>query len=74
MAKAPALEWDDLEPGRLEALLARIQPLIQPEDFGLLQRVIATLQLLLDLIQKARLSLRRLRQMIFGPKTEKSRK
>lgn len=73
MAKAPALEWDDLEPGKLEALLERIQPLIQPEDFCLLQRVIATLHLVLDLIQKARLSMRRLRQMVFGPKTEKSR-
>jgi hypothetical protein len=72
MAKAPALELDDLEAGKLEALLARIQPLIQPEDFRLLQCVIATLHLLLELIQKARLSLRRLRQMIFGPKTEKS--
>lgn len=73
MAKASALEWEDLEPGKLDALLERIEPLIQPEDFRLLQRVIATLHLLLDLIQRARLSLRRLRQMIFGPKTEKSR-
>jgi len=73
MAKALRLEWEDLQPGKLEALLERIRPLIQPEDFGLLQRVIATLQLLLDLIQKARFSMRRLRQMIFGPKTEKTR-
>jgi hypothetical protein len=72
MAKAPALELDDLEAGKLEALLERIQPLIQPEDFRVLQCVIATLHLLLELIQKARLSLRRWRQMIFGPKTEKS--
>lgn len=73
MAKAPEIEWDDLEPGKLEALLERIQPLIPPEDFGLLQRVLATLHLLLDLIQKARFSMRRLRQMIFGLKTEKTR-
>jgi hypothetical protein len=73
MAKASALEWEELEPGKLNVLLERIQPLIQPEDFRLLQRVMATLHLLLDLIQKARLSLRRLRQMIFAPKTEKTR-
>jgi transposase len=73
MAKPSALEWEDLEPGKLNALLERIQPLIQPEDFRLLQRVVATLHLLLDLIQKARLSLRRLRQMIFASKTEKTR-
>lgn len=73
MAKAAEIKWEDLEPGKLEALLARIQPLIPPEDFGLLQRVIATLHLLLDLIQRTRLSMRRLRQMIFGRKTEKSR-
>jgi transposase len=55
-------------------LLERIQPLIQPQDFQLLQQVVATLCLVLECLQKQKLSLRRLRQMIFGPKTEKSSK
>jgi hypothetical protein len=46
--------------------------LIRAEDFQLIQRVISTLRLLLDLIQRAHLTLRRLRRMIFGPQTEKS--
>ena len=73
MVREQALGLEELEAGKLEALLERIQPLIQAEDFRLLQRVLATLHLLLDLIQKARLSMRRLRQLIFSPKTEKSR-
>ena len=73
MVREQALGLEELEAGKLEALLERIQPLIQAEDFRLLQRVLATLHLLLDLIQKARLSMRRLRPLIFSPKTEKSR-
>src|SRR5665811_566025 len=71
--KAPTIPFGDLEVGQLDALLARIQPLIQPQDFQLLQRVVTTIHLILEWIQRKDLSLRRLRQMIFGPKTEKSR-
>jgi hypothetical protein len=73
MARGQTIELEDLQSDQLEALLERIRPLIQAEDLHLLQRVIATLHLLLDLIKKARFSLRRLRQMIFGRKTEKTR-
>jgi transposase len=73
MAREQTFELEDLQSDKLQALLERIRPLIQTQDFHLLQRVIATLHLLLELIQKARFSLRRLRQMIFGRKTEKTR-
>jgi transposase len=72
MAKGLSVPLEDLEVGKLDALLARIQPLIPAEDFQLIQRVISTLRLLLDLIQRAHLTMRRLRRMIFGPTTEKS--
>jgi transposase len=71
--KALTIPFCDLEVGQLDALLERLQPLIQPQDFQLLQRVVATLRLILEWIQRKDLSFRRLRQMIFGPKTEKSR-
>ena len=74
MAKGPTIPFLDLEASRLEALLERIQPLLQPQDFQLLQQVVASLCLVLEWLQKKSLSLRRLRQMIFGSKTEKSSK
>ena len=53
MARGQTIELEDLQSDKLEALMERIRPLIPAEDFRLLQRVIATLHLLLDLIQKA---------------------
>lgn len=74
MAKTPTVPFQDLEADQLEALLERIRPLIQLQDFQLIQRVITTLCLVLEWLQKQSRSLRRLRQMIFGPKTEKTSK
>src|SRR5258708_749867 len=70
--KAPTIPFCDLEVGQLDGLLARIQPLIQPQDFQLLERIVTTIRLILGWIQSKDLSFRRLRRMIFGPKTEKS--
>jgi hypothetical protein len=70
MAKTPTVPFQDLEADQLEALLERIRPLIQLQDFQLIQRVITTLCLVLEWLRKQSLSLRRLRQMLFGPKTE----
>jgi PAS domain-containing protein len=74
MAKTPTIPFQDLAADKLEAVLERIGPLVQPQDFQLLQQVVATLVLVLEWLQRKTLSLRRLRQMIFGPKTEKSNK
>jgi transposase len=71
VAKGATIPFADLEAGRLEALLKRIQPLVQPLDFQLLQQVVVSLCLVMDWLQKKSLSLRRLRQMIFGSKTGK---
>ena len=73
MAKEPKILLQDLEVGKLEALLLKIQPLLEPEDFQLLDRVICTLLLILEWLQKKNMSIRRLLRMIFGPKTESSR-
>jgi transposase len=73
MAKAPKISFQDLEVGKLEALLRKIQPLLEAEDFQLLDRVITTLVLVLDCIQKKNMSIRRLLRMIFAPKTESCR-
>jgi hypothetical protein len=73
MAKETKISFQDLEAGKLEALLLKIQPLLEPADFQLLDRVICTLLLVLDCIQKKNMSIRRLLRMIFAPKTESSR-
>ena len=73
MAKEPKISFQDLEVGKLEALLLKIKPLLEAEDFQLLDRVITTLVLVLDCIQKKNMSIRRLLRMIFAPKTESSR-
>jgi len=70
MAKEPKISFQDLEVGKLEALLLKIQPLLEAEDFQLLDRVITTLVLILECIQKKSMSIGRLLRMIFGPKTE----
>jgi transposase len=73
MAKEPKISLQDLEMSQLEALLLKLQPLLEPAEFQLLDRVIVTFLLVLEWLQKKNISLRRLRRMIFGPKTEASR-
>jgi hypothetical protein len=73
MAKEPKSCFQDLEVGKLEALLLKIQPLLEPADFQLLDRVITTFVLVLECLQKKNMSIRRVLRMIFGPKTESSR-
>jgi transposase len=73
MAKEPKISFQDLEVGKLEALLLKTQPLLEAEDFQLLDRVISTLVLVLECLQKKNMSIRRLLRMIFSPKTESSR-
>ena len=72
MAKEPKISFQDLDVGKLEALLLKIRPLLEAEDFQLLDRVITTLVLVLEWLQKKNMSVRRLLRMIF-PKTESSR-
>ena len=73
MAKEPKISFQDLKAAKQEALLLKIQPLLEPADFHLLEQVVSTLLLVLEWIQKKNMSLRRLRRMIFAPKTESSR-
>ena len=73
MVKAPTLSFQDLAEEQLDGLLERIRPWIQPSDFQWIERIVATLRLLMECLQMKNLSMRRLLKMIFGPKTEKSR-
>jgi hypothetical protein len=52
MAKGPKISFQDLDVGKLEGLLLKIQPLLEPADFQLLDRVICTFLLVLEWLQK----------------------
>lgn len=71
MKHTPVVELNREE---LEAMLdsARSRPL-QEEEYQKLKGVIETLAYLTGLIEKGKLSVRRLRQMLFGARTEKTR-
>jgi len=73
MAKGPKISFEDLEAAKLETLLLKIQPLLEPADFQLLERVVSTLLLVLEWIQQKNMTIRCLLRMIFAPRTETSR-
>ena len=51
MAKEPKISFQDLEAAKLEALLLKIQPLLEPADFHLLEQVVSTSLLVLDAVR-----------------------
>ena len=54
------------------ALLARVQEQISPEDFQIIEGMAHALPDILELIEQSPMTLRKLRHLIFGPKTEKT--
>ena len=54
------------------ALLARVRAQISPEDFKIIEGMAHALPDILELIEQSPMTLRKLRHMIFGPKTEKT--
>jgi transposase len=73
MSEASIIEGIKLEDEDLRRLLERIADRIDPADFRLIQQLAQSARLLLELIQKKSISIRRLRSLIFGPRTEKAR-
>ena len=72
MAKHGAPEIVTLSPPQLEELLVKLAPLLPPETFGLLEKVLRTLQWLMGAIEAKDTTIGRLARMIFGAKTEKT--
>ena len=60
-----------LDEQQSQALLERVREQIDPEDFKLIQGLLFTVSQLLDMISASRMSISKLKRMIFGPKTEK---
>ena len=57
----------------LEAVLARVREMLGEPDYEKLKAAIETLAYLTDLVQDREISLQRLRQILFGASTEKTR-
>jgi hypothetical protein len=73
MSEASIIEGIRLEDEDLHRLLERIADRIDPTDYRLIQQLAQSTRLLLELIEKKRTSIRRLRSLLFGPRTEKAR-
>ena len=71
MSEAPA--WATLDIGELDALLARASNALDAQDHEQLRLTVAGFIELLRLLEDKRMTIQRLRQMLFGARTEKSR-
>lgn len=72
MAKSPAIEIRTLPLQQLEQLLERARARLNASDCQVLESLIQTVQQLWQLVEQKDLSLGRLRQLLFGPQTEKT--
>jgi transposase len=72
MAKGTAPEIVSLNSAQVEELLLKLAPLLPAETFGLLEKVLRTLQWLMGAIEAKNTTIGRLARMIFGAKTEKT--
>ncbi len=72
MAKSTAPEIVSLNSAQVEELLLKLAPLLPAETFGLLEKVLRTLQWLMGAIETKDTTIGRLARMIFGAKTEKT--
>ena len=70
MSKTPA--WATLDVGELKAVLARASSALDAQDHEQLRLTVAGFIELLRLLEDKRMSIQRLRQMLFGARTEKS--
>lgn len=68
-SQAPCEEINLVE---LHAALAATKPFIRPEQFQILEKVIRAYLSILAILQQKSASLKRLRRMLFGAKTEKT--
>ena len=64
----------DLEPEQTEAILERVKAALGDGDYQIIKAAFETIAFLMRLLEKKTTSINRLRQMLFGWRTEKSKK
>src|SRR5262245_24783407 len=60
----------DVDSTRLEEVLRRAEPALDAEDFAVVRAVFESYAYLADLVEDKTTSIRRLRQLLFGARTE----
>src|SRR5262245_31235316 len=70
MRTAPELV--EVDSTRLEEVLRRVESALQEQDFALVRAVFESYVYLADLVEDKKTSIRRLRQLLFGARTEKT--
>ncbi len=73
MGEAPTIENIELKDDDLRPLLDRIREQVDSKDYLLIEQLFESNRLLLELINKKRMSIAKLRRMIFGSRSEKAR-
>lgn len=73
MAKDKAPEIIHLSAAQLEELLTTLRTQLAPEIYRLLESLLLTLQWIMGLLEQKKTTIARLRRLIFGEKTEKTR-
>jgi transposase len=61
-----------LDEAQMAALLQRVQTQVSAEDYRIIEGVLSALAELVDGVQEDSMTMRKLRLMLFGPKTEKT--
>jgi len=64
----------ELQMSELEAILARVKSNLSPEEYDKLHAALETLLFVTQELEKKRVSVQRLKQLLFGATTEKTRK
>ncbi len=64
--------WFELDASALEGFLERMKGILSPGDFALVKGMAEALRTLVTMLQAARASIKGLRDLVFGSKTEKA--
>ena len=72
-SRPPPFEQIDVTPGHVHALLARVRPTLPDEAYRELEALIETLLYVADIVTRKTTSIARLRALLFGACTEKTR-
>src|SRR4051812_5113888 len=67
-----AMELVDVDSGRLEEVLRRVEQLLDENDAELIRAVFESYAYVTDLVEDKNTTIRRLRQLFFGSRTEKT--
>ena len=71
--KTPPVKWIDLEMGDVKALLERVRASMAQEDYEKLEALVETAVYLMEVVEDKRTTIGRLRKLLFGSSTEKTR-